>query len=135
MTEEIRRSGALAVTSTLVLGSNRITGLLAGEDLAAGDACYVDLNDRAYRAIAAVPGAAADVRGFALADTLAGADLTLAFDVNMRYGEALSGSTSLYLSGAVPGGLSNAPSAGGKSAVAYVVSDTEIHLLQSSQTD
>ena len=38
---EITKAGTPAVTSALVLGANRIGGRLAGEDIAAGDACYI----------------------------------------------------------------------------------------------
>lgn len=56
--------------------------------------------------------------------------VTLAFDVTMRYGAALTSSDTLYLSGTVRGGLANAPSLGGTEPVAFVVDATRIHVLQ-----
>ena len=128
---EIGKVGTPAVTSVLTLPANRISGVLAGEDIAAGDACYIDGNVWVYRSIGAAPGEAADVRGFATAAARRGEAVTLAFDVTMRYGEALPPSDGLYLSATVPGGLADVPSPGGTEPVAYVVDATRIHVLQS----
>lgn len=131
MVLEIVRTGTPVVTSTLVLPANRMGGLTADEDIAAGDACHVTAAGGAQRSIAGASGAGADVRGFALTDSAQGQPVTLAFDVTMRYGSGLSGIECLYLSGIVYGGLSNTPVHEGTEPIAFVVNDTEIHLLQS----
>ena len=129
---EIPRMAAPVVTSTLVLPANRMTGLIADEAISAGDACHVTPAGRAQRSIANRDEASADVRGFALTDAAAGQPITLAFDVTMRYGTGLAAGTEcLYLSGAVSGGLSDAPIREGTEPIAFVVNDTDIHLLQS----
>ena len=128
---EITRAGTPTVLSVLTLANNRINGSLAGEDLAAGDACTIDSAGRVQRSIGTAAGEAADVRGFAEAEARSGQPVTLVFDVTMRYGEALPAGENLYLSGTVPGGLADAPSPGGTQPVAFVVDATRIHTLQS----
>ena len=128
---EIAKAGRPAVVSVLMLGANRINDVPAGEDVASGDACYIDPAGRVRRSIGAAAGAAADVRGFAAAAARSGEGVTLVFDVGMRYGQDLPRGASLYLSATVPGGLADAPSPGGAQQVAYVVDATHIHLLQS----
>jgi hypothetical protein len=129
--QEIVRMVAPVVTSTLVLPANRMSGLIADEVLFAGDACHVTSAGRARRSIASSDAASSDVRGFALTDAAEGQPITLAFDVTMRYGSGLAGTECLYLSGGVLGGLSDAPTVEGAEPIAFVVNDTEIHLLQS----
>ncbi len=128
---EIVRVGVPAVLSPLVLAGNRISGPPAGEDIVAGDACYLTGDGRAYRSIGAAPDEAADVRGFAAASVRRGEAVTLVFDVILRYGEDLPCDGALYLSGTIPGGLADAPSPGGEWPVAFVVDATSIHALQS----
>ncbi|MBA2449714.1 MAG: hypothetical protein H0V51_16960 [Chloroflexi bacterium] len=127
---EITKAGTPSVSSALTLPANRINGLLAGEDIAAGDACHIGGNGKAYRSIGAIVDEAADVRGFAAGEASSGEAVTLAFDVTMRYGAALTPSDTLYLSGTVRGGLANSPSLGGTEPVAFVVDATRIHVLQ-----
>ena len=128
---EIGKCGSPAVLSVLMLGSNRINGSPAGEPIAAGDACHIDAAGAVHRSVGSAAGAAAEVRGFAAADAGRGEATTLVFDVAMRYGRDLPPGASLYLSATVPGGLADAPSAGGLQQVAYVVDHDVIHLLQS----
>ena len=128
---QITRAGTPAVLSVLTLANNRITGSLAGEDIAAGDACTIDSAGKVRRSIGAEAGEAADVRGFAEAAASSGQPVTLVFDVTLRYGEGLPAGENLYLSGTIPGGLADAPSPGGTRPVAFVVDATRIHTLQS----
>ena len=128
---EIRKVGTPSVSSVLTLAANRLAGARAGEDIAAGDACYIDGAGWVQRSSGAAPGLAADVRGFAATAACSGDLVTLVFDVTMRCGENLSPEASLYLSAVVPGGLADAPSPGGPSPVAFVVDATRIHVLQS----
>lgn len=128
---EIEKVGTPSVLSPLTLAGNRINGLPAGEDIAAGDACYIHTSGRAHRSSGAAAGEAADVRGFAAAPARRGEAVTLVFDVTMSYGAGLPGGESLYLSETVAGGLADAPSPGGAQPVAFVADATSIHVLQS----
>ena len=127
---EITKVGTPVVLSALALAANRINGSLAGEDIAAGDACTIAGDGKVYRSLGAAAGEAADVRGFAEAEASSGQPVTLVFDVTLRYGDGLLGDGSLYLSETVPGGLADAPSPGGTQPVAWVVDATRIHVLQ-----
>ena len=98
---EITRVGIPAVLSVLTLAANRISGSLAGEDVAAGDACYIGSDGKVRRSSGAAAGDAADVRGFVTTEAESGRAVSLAFDVTMRYGEGLPEDRNLYLSGAV----------------------------------
>ena len=128
---EIHKIGTPSVSSVLTLAANRIAGVRAGEDIEAGDACYIDSTGQVQRSRGAAPGPGADVRGVAATAASSGAPVTLVFDVTMRCAEHLPTDISLYLSAVVPGGLADAPSPGGSSAVAFTVDATRIHVLQS----
>ncbi len=68
----IRRVGTRSVSSVLTLAANRITGVLAGEDIATGDAGHIDGDGKVYRSIGASAEEAADVRGFTAAKIRSG---------------------------------------------------------------
>jgi len=129
---EISRSGVPSLASVLPPANNKITGLLAGEALTAGDACYIRASDgRVMRSSGAAAGVAAKVRGFASEACSAGQAVTLFHDVKIRYGTALTPGADLFLSGTVVGGLADAASIGGTGAVGFVVSATLIHVMPS----
>jgi hypothetical protein len=128
---EITRAGLPAVLLVLPPPANRIGGALAGEAIAAGDACRVGGSGTVYRSIGAADDEAADVRGFAAAGAKRGEAVTLVFDVTMRYGAGLPPSGALYLSATVPGGLADCPSPGGTEPIAFVADAARIHVLQS----
>ena len=126
---EIAKAGTPTVTSALILGANRSGELAAGEDIAAGDACHIDATREVYRSVGAVAGEAAEVHGFAAAEAKRGEGVTLAFGATLRYGAGLPPGDGLYLSGTVPGGLADSPSAGGTEPVAFVVDAGRIHVV------
>ena len=108
---------------------HQITGFLCAEDIAAGDACYVDKDNEM---IMLADGSAADeeavVWGFAPRPAKAGQALTLFKGVNFNYSAVADGTddllaigTKLYLSGTVPGGLADAASTGGTEWIAIVL--------------
>ena len=126
---QITKAGTPAVTSALVLGANRSGGLPAGEDIAAGDACHIKGEGRAYRSIGPADDGAADVCGFAAAGAKRGEAVTLAVGVTLRYGDGLPPLGGLYLSETVPDGLADCPSPGGTAPVAFVLDATRIHVV------
>jgi hypothetical protein len=128
---EINKSGTPSLSTVLPPASNKLNGV-AGEALAAGDACYVKASDgRVYRSSGAAANAAAKVRGFAAAPTGVGEAVTLLFGVNFRYGAGLTPGADLYLSAATPGGLADAATTGGVAPVGFVVDATRVHVFQS----
>lgn len=129
---EIAKSGtpSLATTTTQV---SSLAGLLAGEAISAGDACYIKAADgKVWKATGAAANAAAKVRGYAAQDASVGEAVTLLWNVRMRYGAGLTPGANVYLSGTVAGGLADAASTGGTAPVGFVVDATRIHLNQSA---
>ena len=127
---EIAKSGTPSL-STLTTQVNSLAGLLAGEAIAAGDACYIKSDGKAWKSTGAAANAAAEVHGFAAQAASVGEAVTLCWDVRFRYGAGLTPGTKLFLSGTVVGGLADAASTGGTKPIAFVVDATRIHVYQS----
>lgn len=137
----ITKSGIVSLASKLPPEQARFgSGLICGEDIVAGDACYVKPADGlVYRSIGTTAGAdASRVVGFALIDAHAAqADaVTLIRDVDLRYGAgflaAVQVGKPLYLSGTVAGGLDTAASTGGTGVIATIIDDTRIRVMYSN---
>ncbi len=112
-------------------GPSKITGLVAGEALANGDACYISSTGQVFRSTGAAANAAAKVDGFSLQDAGAGASVSLLSNCSLAYGSGLTPGTRYYLSGTVPGGLDTAPSAGGTQPIAMAVDARRVYVFQS----
>lgn len=126
---EIAKSGTPSLASVLPPQNQQIAGLLAGETLAAGDACRIDsVAGRVFRATGAAATANANVHGFAAEACNIGEAVTLFQDVTFRYGAGLTPGASYFLSGAVLGGLADAASTGGTVPCGHAVDATRIHL-------
>src|SRR5712691_6084324 len=82
-------------------GSCKISGLVAGEALAAGDACYVSAAGTVFRSTGAAANAAAKVDGFCVMGAASGAAVVLIFNCCLTYGSALTPGTRYFLSGTV----------------------------------
>lgn len=128
----IAKSGTPSISTPLVSPEQRLSGLLAGEAIAAGDACYINSADnKLYRSTGAAANAAAQVDGFAATSAAIGEALSIYFGINFRYGATLTPGTSLFLSGTVPGGLDTAASTGGTVVIARILDDTRIYVRKS----
>ncbi len=119
---------ALAVDPS---GPCKIVGLIAGEALASGDACYISSAGTVFRSTGAAANAAAKVDGIALQGAATGAPVVLLFNCCLAYSSALTPGTRYYLSGTVPGGLDTAPSTGGTQPVAFAVDARRVYVYQS----
>lgn len=110
-----------------------ITGLLAGETIAAGDACYIKTSDgRIWRSTGAAANAAAVVDGFAAENCTAGEALSLYYNVHFNYSAgALSPGTPYYLSGTTAGGLDTATSTGGTTVIARAIDASRVYAQKS----
>jgi len=97
-----------------------ITGLLAGEAIQAGDACFIKSTDgRIWRSTGAAANAAAVVDGWAAENVIPGEAISLYKNVNFNYSAAgLTPGTFYYLSGTVVGGIADAASLGGTAPIA-----------------
>lgn len=123
----IAKSGTPSLSSVLppqntVIGS----GLKAGEDIAAGDVCYIASNGRVMRSNGTEAGAAAKARGIAAREAASGEAVTLFRNVEFRYGSGLTPGADLYV-GATAGRLDSAPTTGGLAPVAFVIDSTRIY--------
>jgi predicted RecA/RadA family phage recombinase len=113
-----------------------ISGLLAGEDIAAGDAVYLKNDGKIWKATGAAANAAAKCIGFAVKAASAGEAVTVArvnSGIMIGYHPKVGGSdvaagTPLYLSGTVAGGLADAASTGGTAPIAIAIGDGRIML-------
>jgi hypothetical protein len=115
---EIAKSGTPSVCTPLPPNNSQLGDHgLAGEDIAAGDACYIKNDGTVWRATGAAANAAARVRGFAYKASSAGEPVTIVHDVNMNYGAALAG------------GLADAASTGGTTPIAFAVDTTRVRVL------
>jgi len=125
------RTGVPSLSTFLPSAPNKVSGLLAGEALTAGDACYIRASDgRIMKSVGTAAGAAAKVRGFAAETAAVGEAVTLFHDVDFRYGTGLTPGADLYVS-TTAGDLGDAASVGGTGAVGYVVDATRIHVWES----
>ncbi len=129
---EIAKSGVPSYSSVAPPQSSTIVGLLAGEAIEAGDACYIKASDgRVWKATGAANNPAADVAGFAPVAASASDAVTLHCEGNFRYGAALTVAARYYLSGTVAGGLADAASVGGLAPIAVAIDATRIRILPS----
>ena len=130
---EIAKAGIPSLSTILPNDSNRISGdIFAGENLGACDACYINPADgKAYRSNGVAIAAAAKVRGFCATSAKTGQATSLYSGVNFAYGTGLTPGTSLYVSAAVLGGLTDTPTTGGTGEVAFVIDSTRIRVRQS----
>jgi hypothetical protein len=128
---EISKSGTPSMCSVNPPQCNQFN-LLAGEALAAGDACYIKSDGKAWKSTGAAANAAAKVDGFAAEAAAVGEAVTLWFGVNFRYGSGLTPGAKYFVSGTVAGGLADAASTGGTGMVATAVDATRIHVNRST---
>lgn len=125
----IAKSGTPSLSS-LKNRDNACSGLLAGEAIAAGDACYIKSDGKAWLATGAAANAAAKVYGYAPQAASVGEAVTLVYDVRFRYGAGLTPGVQVFLSAATPGALSDVATTGGTAPIGVVVDATRIHLWQ-----
>jgi len=112
-------------------GACKLPTLLAGEAIAAGDACYINSAGTVFRSNGAAVAAAAKVDGYAPTKANAGEPITLVYHVVLNYGSGLTPGARYYLSGTVLGGIADAASTGGTAPVGFAIDATRIFVLQS----
>ena len=125
----IAKSGVPSL-ATVTNQVNSLSGLIAGEAIAAGDACYIKSDGKAWLADGTAADALAQVYGYACQAASVGEAVTLAYDVRFRYGAGLTPGTKVFLSAATPGALADAATTGGSAPIGVVVDATRIHLWQ-----
>ncbi|MEO5859171.1 MAG: hypothetical protein ABIR33_09510 [Pyrinomonadaceae bacterium] len=126
----IAKSGTPSLSSVLPGQDKTISGLLAGEAIAAGDACYIASTGLVMKSIGTSANAAAKVDGFAACDAPVGEAVTLVFDVNFRYGAGMTPGARIYLM-TTAGLISDAATTGGTAPIGFVVDATRVRVWQS----
>lgn len=131
---EISKAGTPSLATVLPGDPMRFPPLPVGEDIGAGDACYVKQSDgKVYRSDGSgsgVVGGSAEVDGFAaLSAKVANREaISLYHDVNLRYGSGLTAGKLLYLSTTVLGGLTDVVGAKQIIPIARTVDATRIRI-------
>lgn len=130
----VTKFGIPSLATTLPPPNNQLSGLVAGEAIAAGDACYIKSDGKIWLATGAAAAAAAKVKGFAATSAAVGQGVTLFWGVNFAYGTALTPGALYYLSGSVAGGLDTVASTGGTVPIAQAVDATRVYFMHSLQS-
>lgn len=112
-------------------GACKLPTLIAGENIAAGDACYISNAGTVFRSTGAAATAPAKVDGFAPTKANTGEPITLVYHVVLNYGSGLTPGARYYLSGTVVGGLADGASTGGTAPVGFAIDATRVFVLQS----
>jgi hypothetical protein len=129
----VSKSGAPSISTMVPCPAHQLSGLIAGEAIAAGDACYIKGSDgKVYLATGAAANAAAVVSGFAAKNYAVGQGVTLYHDVNLAYGSGLTPGARYFLSGTVPGGLDTAASTGGTTWIAEAQDATRVFVRKTA---
>lgn len=130
---DIAKSGTPSLSTQLPSPDRQVgSGLVAGEAIAAWDACYIKNDGLVYKSTGAAANAAAKVDGFAARAAASGEAVTLYEGVDARYGSGLTPGARYYLSGATAGALADAASTGGTAPVAKALDTTRIRVWQST---
>ena len=127
----IAKLGTPSISTAVPTPAQSLSGLLANDTIAAGDACYINADGMVYRANGAAATAPAQVAGFAATAAVAGQAVSIYWHVNFNYGSALTPGALVYLSGTVLGGLDSAASTGGVTAIGQCVDATRIWIRKS----
>lgn len=125
----VAKSGTPSL-ATLDPGSECFVGsnLVAGEDVAAGDACYIKGSDGlVWRSVGTAANEASKVHGYAAKVAKSGRAITLMADVVFHYGSGLTPGASYYLDTAA-GGLNTVATTGGTTPVAHAVDSTRVRV-------
>lgn len=127
----VTKSGIPSLCTNLISDGQKLPPLLVGEDIAAGDACYIKTDGKIWRSIGTAANPAAEVDGFAPVSALVAQRQTLSLmhDVNFNYGASLGLGTYLYLD-TVAGGLSTTATTGGVKPIARVIDATRIRVTR-----
>jgi hypothetical protein len=127
----VAKSGTPSLATTVPCPAHTISGLYAGEALAAGDLAYIKASDgKVYKSDGSAADAEAKVDGMVLQAAPIGEAVSLYFDVTVRYGAGMTPGARLYLS-ATDGLIDDAATTGGTAPIGFVVDATRIRVWQS----
>ena|ERR1700755_2911954 len=119
-----------SVDASTAMFAEQVSGLVAGETIAACAACYIKAADgKVYNSDGTAANAAAKVDGFSAQAAKAGDGITLfGRGTRMSYGSGLT-IAALYYLGTTAGGLDTAATTGGTVALAKAITATDIRIV------
>jgi hypothetical protein len=123
-------TGTPSLATALPCDAHTVSGLLAGEAIAAGHLCYIKSDGKVWKADGTSANAAAKVRGMALVAAAVGEAVSLYHGVDIRYGAGLTPGADLFLA-TTAGLIVDAATTGGSAPIGYVKNATVIHIYQS----
>lgn len=127
----VAKSGTPSISTGAPPTSCSVSGLIAGEALSAGDACYIKSSDgKVYKSTGTAANAAAVVDGFAPTDCPIGEATSLYWHVNFYYGAGLTPGSFVYLS-TTAGALEDAATTGGTVPIGRVIDASRIWVRKS----
>jgi len=121
----IAKSGTPSLCTPYPSHENAVTGLLAGEAIAAGDVCYIAADGTVMRSNGTAAGVAGVAFGMAAGATPIGEAVTIFRRSNFHYGAGLTPGTPLFVA-ATAGQLDTAATVGGTVVVARTIDATRI---------
>lgn len=129
---QVAKSGTPSLCTPSPPSNCRISGLLAGEAIAAGDLLYLKSDGKLWLANGTSANAAAKVVGMAAQAASVGEAVTAYYDVHFRYGSGMTPGALLYLS-ATAGTIADGATTGGTKPIGRVISDTVIEVWQTRE--
>lgn len=126
----LTKVGTPSISTTTPCPAHHISGLVAGEAIAAGDLVYIHSGGTVRKTNGTSANAAAKVDGIALQAAAIGEGVSMYFDVNVRYGSGLTPGARLYAS-ATAGAIDDAATTGGTAPIGFVIDATRIRVMQS----
>lgn len=127
----VAKSGTPSLSTLVPCPAHQLSGLIAGEALAAGDACYIKSDGKVWLANGTSANAAAQVAGFAAKGYAVGQGVTIYHNVNINYGSGLTPGALYYL-GTTAGTLETAATTGGATWVAQAIDATRIYVRKTA---
>lgn len=116
--------------SILFPANQKISELLAGEDLDSADPGYIKSDGKVWKSTGAAANAAAKVDGWVPTPAKAGAAVTLVHGVVWGWTNTATPGTELFL-GATAGAVADAASTGGTAPIGYVIDNNRVFLDRS----
>lgn len=130
---DLAKVGRPSISTATPGTEHSLTSLLAGEAIAAGDACYIKSDGLVWRSLATTTATDATnvIDGFAAGAAAVGQSVSLYWNINMYYATGMTPGTPFYLSGATAGALATASTSGQTKVVARAVDASRLFVRKS----
>jgi hypothetical protein len=127
---QVTKVGTPSLSTVTPCPAHHISGLVAGEAIAAGDLVYIKSDGKVWLSDGGAADAEAKVAGMVLQAAAVGEAVSIYMDVNVRYGSGLTPGAPLFLS-ATDGTIADAATTGGTAPIGYVIDATRIRIFGS----